>query len=77
MKKAKLGNYLLWEKQPAQIIAESDLPQVTIELLEGKRCPHCQGYVGKKFISVVVDSPMFQNNAEQVTTIEDNNKEAK
>ena len=71
MKNAGLGDYLLWEGKPAQVIATTDRRQVVIELLENQKCPHCQGDLGKEQISVIVSSPMFQQGAEQIKTIID------
>ena len=72
MKKAELGDYLLWEGQPAKVIGETDSRQVVIELLEDAVCPHCEGKLGKEQIHVIVSSPMFQNGAEKMKTIQDN-----
>ena len=69
MKDAKLGDYLLWNGKPAKIIAETEKRQVVIELLENCKCPHCLGDLGKKQINVIVSSPMFQNEAEPMQTI--------
>lgn len=71
MKNGKLGQYLLWRKKPAQIIAESNAREVIIEMFENKHCPHCNGDLGKDQIHVIVASPMFQEGAEPLETITD------
>jgi len=69
MKRAKLGNYLLWYGKLAKIIATYDQPSVIIEMLENKRCPHCNGDLGKNQIHMIVGSLLFQENAEKVESI--------
>ncbi|MEY2702846.1 MAG: hypothetical protein RLY43_1484 [Bacteroidota bacterium] len=71
MKNATLGDYLLWEGKPAKIIGETSSRQVIIELIENCKCPHCQGDLGKEQIHVIVSSLQFQQNAEQLPTIQD------
>ena len=71
MKDAELGDYLLWEGKPAKIVGTSDTRQVIIELLEPQKCPHCDGDLGKKQINVIVSSPMFQEGAEKLQTIQE------
>lgn len=71
MKAANLGDYLLWDGKPAKIIGTSDRPMVIIELLENCKCPHCQGDLGKEQIHMIVSSPLFQQNAKQLQTIQD------
>lgn len=73
MKNATLGDYLLWEGKPAKIIGEVSNRQVIIELLENCKCPHCKGDLGKEQIHVVVSSPLFQQNAEKLPSIQDDN----
>lgn len=70
MKNANLGDYLLWEGKPAKVIGETDQRQVIIELLKDKKCPHCGEGLGKAQMHVIVNSPMFQNCAEQIRTIQ-------
>jgi len=69
MKQGKLGQYLLWRGKPAKIIGESNSPEVIIEMLENKCCPHCNGDLGKNQIHVIVSSPMYQEGAEKIETI--------
>jgi hypothetical protein len=71
MKDAHLGDYLLWNGQPAKIIGETDQRMVIIELLENCKCPHCEGDLGKKQIHMIVASLLFQENAEKVNSITD------
>lgn len=70
MKDGRLGQFLLWRKRPAKIIGESTGRQVIIEMLENKCCPHCKGDLGKEQIHVIVASPMYQEEAEPLETIE-------
>ena len=71
MKNAMLGDYLLWQGKPAKIIGETSSRQVIIELLENCKCPHCQGDLGKEQIHMIVSSPLFQQSAERLQTIQD------
>lgn len=70
MKKVKLGDYLLWEGKPAQIVAEVSERTLVIVGLEPRWCPHCQGELGKEQTWVVEDSPMFRNGARKLPTID-------
>jgi hypothetical protein len=74
MKDGRLGQYLLWEGKPAKIIGETESRQIIIETLEDKKCPHCEGSLGKDQTHVIVSSPMFQNGAEKLNTILDDDK---
>jgi hypothetical protein len=69
MKQGRLGQYLLWRGKPAKIIGESNSPEVIIEMLEKKCCPHCNGDLGKNQIHVIVSSPMYQEGAEKIESI--------
>ena len=71
MKNASLGDYLLWQGKPAKIIGETSSRQVIIELLENCKCPHCQGDLGKEQIHMIVSSPLFQQSAEKLQSIQD------
>lgn len=71
MKNPNLGDYLLWKGSPAKIIGETDRRTVIIELLENSMCPHCKGDLGKEQMNIVVSSPLFQENAERLPTIQD------
>jgi hypothetical protein len=71
MKNPNLGDYFLWNGEPAKIIGESDKRMVIIELLENRKCPHCQGDLGKKQIHAIISSPLFQQSAEKLPTIID------
>lgn len=69
MKNPKLGDYLLWEGNPAKIIGETSSRTVIIEILENSKCNHCNGDLGKRQIHMVVSSPLFQQNADPMPTI--------
>ncbi len=69
MKIPSLCDYLLWKGKVAKIVCTSDKPTVTIEMLEDKKCPHCNESLGKEQIDVIVQSPLFQENAEALKTI--------
>jgi hypothetical protein len=69
MKRAELGQFLLWRKKPAKIIGKSNREQAIIEMLQNKCCPHCKGDLGKEQIHVIVSSPMYQEGAEPLETI--------
>lgn len=71
MKNPSLGDYLLWNGKPAKIIGTTDRRQVIIELLENCKCPHCKGDLGKEQIHMIVSSPLFQQSAERLPTIQD------
>lgn len=71
MKNAIVGDYLLWDGKPAEIIGEIDRRAVVIKTLEDKKCPHCNESLGKEQFTVVVSAPLFQENAESMPTIDD------
>jgi hypothetical protein len=71
MKNASLGDYLLWQGKPAKIIGTTSSSQVVIELLENCKCPHCEGDLGKEQIHMIVSSPLFQQSAERLQSIQD------
>jgi hypothetical protein len=70
MKNPKLGDYLLWNDKPARIIGTTSSQQVIIELLENCKCPHCQGDLGKEQIHMIVSSPLFQQSAASLPTMD-------
>lgn len=74
MKNAQLGDYLLWNGKPARVICETDRRTVVIQLLENCKCPHCRGDLGKEHIHVIVASPLFQENAERMPSIQINSQ---
>ena len=71
MKSPNVGDYLLWGGELAKIIGETDRRQVIIELLEDSKCPHCGENLGKEQIHMIVSSPLFQEKAEKLPTILD------
>lgn len=71
MKSPNLGDYLLWGGKLAKIVGETDRRQVIIELLEDAKCPHCNKSLGKEQIHMIVSSLLFQEKAEKLPTILD------
>jgi hypothetical protein len=71
MKNPKLGDYLLWNGEVAQIIGEASERHVIIELIKDRICPHCSGKLEKEQFSVIVSSPLFQQSAEKLQTLND------
>lgn len=71
MKNASLGDYLLWEGRLAKVIAETDRRQVIMEYVESDKCPHCSGDLGKQQFGIIPSSPLFQEKASKIQTIED------
>lgn len=69
MKRPELGDYLLWQGKPAQIIGTADERTVIIEMLEDQKCPHCKGNLGKKHIHVIPTSNQFKEYAKSIPTI--------
>jgi len=69
MKNPKLGDYLLWKGEPAKIIGTTSSQQVVIEMLENCKCPYCDGDLGKDQVHMIVSSPLFQQNAEIIPTM--------
>lgn len=69
MKIPKLGDYLMWEGELCKVIGESNAWTVHIEKLHPEQCPHCNGELGKHQFSVIVASPLFQQSAEPIQTI--------
>ena len=70
MKKAKLGDYLLWKGAIAKIVAEINERAVVIQMNQHAKCPHCGGDLGVDQSVVIPTSPLFEENAEPVPTIE-------
>jgi hypothetical protein len=68
----KLGDYILWNGEIAQIISRTDRPTVGIKILEPKKCPHCENVIGNDFFDVIPESPLFLENAKPVQTMGDN-----
>jgi len=69
MKNPKLGDYILWKGQLARVLYETSERTVGIELIDNHKCPHCQGDLGKKQINIIPTSPLFQENAEPIQTM--------
>lgn len=70
MKRPKLGDYLTWNGDLAKIIGTSSGEQVIIELLDNQKCPHCEGDLGKHQFTMIVSSPLFQESAQPLQTID-------
>lgn len=69
MKNGFIGDYLLWDGKPGQIIAEINDRTVVIEMIESCKCPNCNTDLGKERIYSIVGSNQFQENAQKVQTI--------
>lgn len=66
-----LGKYIIWQGKIAKITGTtSGQDTVTIDVIEGKQCPHCGGRVDYR-VSVIPDSPYFRASAFPVETIAD------
>lgn len=72
MKKPRLQDFLLWKGKLARVIGLCDRPTVIIEMIEPTKCPHCGGEIGREQVDVVIESPLFQENAEAIQTIKEN-----
>lgn len=70
MKNPKLGDYLLWKGELAKVVYESTGRTVGIELIKDHKCPHCNESLGKKQIEMIPESPLFQDNAEALQTMD-------
>lgn len=72
MKTAKLGDYFLWMGKIAQVVAINEGHKAIIfSTNETCTCPHC----GKEFedeaqINIIESSPLFQENAQPISTIQ-------
>lgn len=76
MKKAKLQDYFLWKGELAQVIAEIPTPSIEIQMVEGIICPYCEKMLDERLREcLVIDSPYFQENAEKINTISEDEKE--
>lgn len=71
MKDGRAGQYLLWYGIPSKIIGEIHKTAVIIENLEDSKCPHCGESLGKKQLTVILGSPLYQENAKPMPTIDD------
>ena len=69
MKIPKLGDFFLWKGKLAKIVCMAKEPTVVIETIESCKCPHCGGDLGKEQFSVIPTSPLFQQNAEPLPTL--------
>jgi len=70
MKNPKLGDYLLWKGELAKVVYETDQRTVGIELITDCKCPHCNKSLGKKQVDIIPTSPLFQENAEPLQTMD-------
>lgn len=69
MKKPKLEDWILWKGELAKIIATADKPTVTIQMHKNPCCKECGADLGKYKFSVIPTSPLFQENAEPLQTL--------
>lgn len=70
MKTPHLQDFLLWKGKLAQVIGLVNYPSVVMHMVEHQKCPHCGGDLGVEQIEVVIQSPLFQENAEPIKTID-------
>ena len=52
------GDFFLWKGKLVKIVC-----------IESCKCPHCGGDLGKEQFSVIPTSPLFQQNAEPLPTL--------
>lgn len=71
MKDGRAGQYLLWRNEPARIVGEINKRAVIIELQNDRICPQCGEHLGKTQLTVIVGSPLYQENAKPMPTIDD------
>jgi hypothetical protein len=70
MKTAQLGDYLLWEGRVVKVLfINPGSKAIGMETLEDKKCPHCGGSLGKEQFEIIESSPMFQEGAKPLQTI--------
>lgn len=72
MKKPKLGDVFYWKGQMVKVVATANEPTVFMETMENQKCPHCDGDIGKHQFGIIPTSPLFQENAEPIQTLENN-----
>jgi hypothetical protein len=73
MKNPKLGDYLLWEGKPAKIVGETSDRVVFVQILESNNCPHCNGLLPPEYFGMIPHSPLFQEKAEIMPTMDETN----
>lgn len=72
MKTAQLGQYLIFEGKLVKVVSiNPGSKSINMETIEDHLCPHCGESLGKKQIEVIESSPMFQNGAESIRTIDE------
>lgn len=69
MKNGQLGDYLLWKGEPSKIVAEIQNRAVVIVPLNNEPCKCCGQ---QRDAVIIVGSPLYQENAEPMQTIENN-----
>lgn len=69
MKDVSIGDYLKWNGQLAQVVGYIDRKCAVIEIQEPRKCPHCDGDLGKQKVHSIISSPQFQQSAEKIETI--------
>jgi len=75
MKDCNLGDYLIYESQLVKCVAVNPgRKEVILETLEDEYCPHCKESLGKKQMGIIVSSPLFQNGAQPLQTINQDDK---
>lgn len=73
MKKPKLNDLLHWgdKSNLFKVIGIIDRPSVIIQNTTESICPHCQGKLDKESFAVIPESPLFQEMASPVQTLDE------
>lgn len=70
MRTAKLGDMLMWEGELAKVVGIAEGKNLIIEIYEEEKCPRCKRSLGRKRFSVLEDSPLFQETAKAIQTLD-------
>ncbi len=72
MKKAKLGDFFLWEGKLVQCLwINEGHRSIGFKSTEKTCCPNCNIPIDYESFDVIEDSPLFQQTAEPIKTITD------
>jgi hypothetical protein len=69
MKNTKLGDVLNYDGQLFKVVAESDKRMVCLESINSTPCAYCGKY-GKDRFWIIPESPVFQEKASPVNTLD-------